>query len=78
MILTPMMRRRLTAYCAAFLLNLAIVSGSLTVTVVEHLPIVRLRRQFRGMSRFAPGEMLDNGAIVVLPLHVHRSAFHAN
>ncbi len=72
------MRRRLIAYCTALFLNVAIVSGTLTVVEVAHPPIVRIRPRARITSRFAPGELLADGSVVVLPLHARRSAFHAN
>ncbi len=72
------MRRRLIAYCTALFLNLAIVSGTLTVVEVEHPPIVRIRPRTRVTGRFSPGELLTDGSVAVLPLHAQRSAFHAN
>jgi len=72
------MRRRLIAYCTALFLNLAIVSGTLTVVEAERPPIVRVRPRAQATGRFAPGELVANGSVVVLPLHARRSAFHAN
>jgi len=72
------MRGRLIAYCTALFLNLAIISGTLTVVEVERPPIVRIRPRTQVTSRFAPGELVANGSVAVLPLRARRAAFHAN
>lgn len=72
------MRRRLFAYLAAALLNLAVVSGTLPAREVERIPIVRLQRREGNHSRFHPGELTAGGAVLVRPYRANRFTMNAN
>lgn len=72
------MRRRLLAYVTAALLNLAIVGGTLPVRAIERIPVVRVHRGAGGGGRFHPGELTDDGAVVVRTFRTSRFTMNAN
>lgn len=71
-------RHRLLTYLTAALLNLAIVSGTLPTPDGERVPIVRLQRRDRNAGRFHPGELTDDGAVVVRTHRANRFTLNAN
>jgi hypothetical protein len=71
-------RQRLLAYLTAACINLAIVSGTHTASLVNRPPIVRIRPSASRRGRFDRGELLPNQSVAVIAVRAAKATFSLN
>lgn len=72
------MRQRLLAYLTAACINLAIVSGTHTASLINRPPIVRVRPGASRRGRFDRGELLADASVAVRAVRATSATFSPN